>query len=97
MGTYYTKRVRSLLTAYQINHPASVGKTIEAGLILKEMEARSNVSSVLIICPRPLVAERKWVLEMKRFDENFTQLDGRELAEAISETKRDGAHSYGRS
>lgn len=123
------KRVRSSLTAYQINHPGNsnlyslnsaridfvpyqfrpalkmikaetpklliaddvgVGKTIEAGLILKEMEARSNVSSVLIICPRPLVAERKWVLEMKRFDENFTQLDGRELAEAISETERDG-------
>lgn len=123
------KRVRSLLTAYQINNPGNsslyslnsaridfvpyqfrpalkmikaetpklliaddvgVGKTIEAGLILKEMEARSNVSSVLIICPRPLVAERKWVLEMKRFDENFTQLDGRELAEAILETDRDG-------
>lgn len=123
------KKVRSSLTAYQINHPGNsnlyslnsaridfvpyqfrpalkmikadsprllvaddvgVGKTIEAGLILKEMEARSTVSSVLIICPRPLVAERKWVLEMKRFDENFTQLDGKEFAEAISETERDG-------
>lgn len=68
-----------------------VGKTIEAGLILKELEARSSVNSVLIICPRPLVAERKWELEMKRFDENFTQMDGRALAEAISETDRDGA------
>ena len=123
------KKVRSYLTAYQINNPGNsnlyslnsaridfvpyqfrpalkmikaetpklliaddvgIGKTIEAGLILKEMEARSNVSSVLIICPRPLVAERKWVLEMKRFDENFTQLNSRELAEAISETERDG-------
>ena len=67
-----------------------VGKTIEAGLILKEMEARSSVNSVLIICPRPLVAERKWELEMKRFDENFTQLDGKDLLECISETDRDG-------
>ncbi len=67
-----------------------VGKTIEAGLILKEMEARSNVESVLIICPRPLVAERKWVLEMKRFDESFTQLDGKELTECIFESDRDG-------
>ena len=67
-----------------------VGKTIEAGLILKEMEARSKINSVLIICPRPLVAERKWELEMKRFDENFTQLDGKELLECISETDRDG-------
>ncbi len=122
-------RVKSALTAYQINNPGSsslyslnsaridfvpyqfrpalkmikadnprllvaddvgVGKTIEAGLILKEMEARSSVNSVLIICPRPLVAERKWELEMKRFDENFTQLDGRELVQCISETDRDG-------
>lgn len=67
-----------------------VGKTIEAGLILKELEARSSINSVLIICPRPLVAERKWVLEMKRFDENFTQMDGHSLTEAILETNRDG-------
>lgn len=67
-----------------------VGKTIEAGLILKELEARSSVNSVLIICPRPLVAERKWELEMKRFDEDFTQLDGSQLLAAISETDRDG-------
>ena len=67
-----------------------VGKTIEAGLILKELEARSSLSSVLVICPRPLVAERKWQLEMKRFDEDFTQLDGRMFAECISETDRDG-------
>ncbi len=67
-----------------------VGKTIEAGLILKELEARSSISSVLIICPRPLVAERKWELEMKRFDEDFTQMDGKTLSEAVSETDRDG-------
>lgn len=123
------KRVRSSLTAYQINYPGNsnlyslnsaridfvpyqfrpalkmikadtpklliaddvgVGKTIEAGLILKEMEARSNISSVLIICPRPLVAERKWELEMQRFDEKFTHLNGRDLVEAITETDRDG-------
>ncbi len=70
-----------------------VGKTIEAGLIMKELEARSSLSSVLVICPRPLVAERKWQLEMKRFDEDFTQLDGKALAECISETDRDGEWS----
>lgn len=121
-------RVRTALTAYQINNPGSsnlyslnsaridfvpyqfrpalklikadtprllvaddvgVGKTIEAGLILKELEARSSISSVLIICPRPLVAERKWELEMRRFDEIFVQMDGRDLTEAISEMHRD--------
>ena len=37
-----------------------VGKTIEAGLILRELQARRDIKSVLIICPRPLVAEEKW-------------------------------------
>ena len=67
-----------------------VGKTIEAGLILKELEARSSLTSVLVICPRPLVAERKWQVEMKRFDESFTQLNGAEFTNCILETDRDG-------
>ena len=49
-----------------------VGKTIEAGLILKELQARCELKSVLVICPKPLVAERKWLEELKRFDEQFT-------------------------
>lgn len=67
-----------------------VGKTIEAGLIMKELQARFEMESVLIICPKPLVAERKWELEMKRFDEDFTQLDGDAFRRAISDTNRDG-------
>lgn len=84
------KMIKAEIPKLLIADDVGVGKTIEAGLILKEMEARSSVSSILIICPRSLVAERKWVLEMKRFDENFTQLNSRELVEAISETERDG-------
>jgi ATP-dependent helicase HepA len=67
-----------------------VGKTIEAGLILKELQARSDIKSVLIICPKPLVAEGKWRYEMKRFGEEFTQLDGETLRYCIRETDRDG-------
>ena len=67
-----------------------VGKTIEAGLIIKELEARGDLSRIVIICPRPLVAERKWEDEMKRFDEDFIPLNGRELRQIISETDRDG-------
>ena len=48
-----------------------VGKTIEAGLILRELQARRETKSILIICPRPLVTERKWEREMKRFDDSF--------------------------
>ena len=66
-----------------------VGKTIEAGLILRELQARRDIRSVLIICPRPLVTERKWQTEMKRFDEHFSHLDGRLMRYCISEMDLD--------
>lgn len=67
-----------------------VGKTIEAGLILRELQARREIRSVLIICPRPLVTERKWESEMKRFEERFTPLNGRTLRYCISEMDLEG-------
>ncbi len=68
-----------------------VGKTIEAGLILRELQARRDVRSVLIICPRPLVTERKWQNEMKRFEERFTHVDGGNLRYCINEMDLEGA------
>ncbi|PKK89287.1 MAG: helicase [Candidatus Wallbacteria bacterium HGW-Wallbacteria-1] len=67
-----------------------VGKTIEAGLILRELQARRDIRSVLIICPRPLVTEKKWQREMKRFDENFIHLDGPALRYCIEEMDLEG-------
>ncbi|MEO8644034.1 helicase-related protein [Pseudomonas sp.] len=67
-----------------------VGKTIEAGLILKELQARSDIKSVLVICPKALVAERKWELEMKRFDEHFVPFNGSLLRHCIKETHLSG-------
>lgn len=67
-----------------------VGKTIEAGLILREMKARRNLESVLVICPRPLVTEQKWESEMKRFDEDFDYLNGERLRLCIKETDYEG-------
>ena len=67
-----------------------VGKTIEAGLILRELQARRDIRSVLIICPRPLVTERKWESEMRRFDERFTPLDGSALRYCINEMDLEG-------
>jgi superfamily II DNA or RNA helicase len=68
-----------------------VGKTIEAGLILRELQARREIRSVLIVCPRPLVTENKWINEMKRFDERFAHLDGRNLRYCINEMDLEGA------
>jgi ATP-dependent helicase HepA len=67
-----------------------VGKTIEAGLILRELQARRDINSVLIVCPRPLVTEKKWQNEMKRFEERFTHLDGATLRYCINEMDLDG-------
>jgi len=67
-----------------------VGKTIEAGLILRELQARRDIRSILIICPRLLVTERKWQNEMKRFEERFTHLDGGTLRYCINEMDLEG-------
>ncbi|AQQ70061.1 RNA polymerase-associated protein RapA [Limihaloglobus sulfuriphilus] len=66
-----------------------VGKTIEAGLIMRELQARKEVESVLVICPKPLVTEKKWFSEMKRFDEDFTELDGKSLKYCLDETYKE--------
>ena len=82
--------IRSDRPRLLIADSVGVGKTIEAGLILRELQARREVKSVLIICPRALVTEEKWLREMKRFSEDFTQLDGRLLQYCINETHLDG-------
>jgi ATP-dependent helicase HepA len=67
-----------------------VGKTIEAGLILRELQARREIRSVLIVCPRPLVTEKKWQNEMRRFEERFIHLDGATLRYCINEMDLNG-------
>ena len=84
------KLIRSDRPRLLIADEVGVGKTIEAGLIIKELRARMELSSVLVICPKALVAERKWELEMRRFDEQFTPLDGRMLRHCLQETHLEG-------
>ena len=66
-----------------------VGKTIEAGLIIKELEAQRQIDSILIICPKPLVAEEKWNREMERFDEHFESMDKQSLLRIMDQNNRD--------
>ena len=84
------KLIRADRPRLLIADEVGVGKTIEAGLLIKELRARSGLSSVLIICPKPLVSERKWELEMRRFDERFSPLDGPALRFCINEAHLDG-------
>ncbi len=62
------KLIRADRPRLLIADEVGVGKTIEAGLIIKELRARVDIASVLVICPKALVAERKWEAEMKRFE-----------------------------
>lgn len=51
-----------------------LGKTIEAGIIFLELQARIGLERVLIVCPSSL--KQKWQDEMKsRFDEDFVIWD----------------------
>jgi superfamily II DNA or RNA helicase len=84
------KLIRADRPRLLIADEVGVGKTIEAGLIIKELRARMDISSVLVICPKALVAERKWFNEMKRFDEQFTALDGPLLRHCLLETNLEG-------
>lgn len=84
------KLIRADRPRLLIADEVGVGKTIEAGLIIKELRARTDISSVLVICPKALVAERKWFTEMKRFDEHFIALDGPLLRHCLHETDLEG-------
>ena len=84
------KLIKSEHPRLLIADSVGVGKTIEAGIILKEMEARSQMDKVIIICPKPLITERKWELEMKRFDEEFVPIDGKLLRQILSDYDKDG-------
>lgn len=66
-----------------------VGKTIEAGLILRELQTRQQLDNILIICPKALVS--KWRTEMRRFDEDFRPLTSETLSYCLREADLDGA------
>ena len=84
------KFIRSDRPRLLLADSVGVGKTIEAGLILRELEARRDINSMLVICPRPLVVEKKWEIEMKRFGSHLLPLDGAMLRMCIKEMDLEG-------
>ena len=65
-----------------------VGKTIEAGLILKELSTRQQLDRVLVLCPKALTT--KWRAEMRRFDESFRVLSAETLRYCLDEADLEG-------
>jgi len=55
---------------YILADEVGLGKTIEAGLIIKELKTRGLIKRILIVCPKGLVTQ--WHLEMhEKFGEKF--------------------------
>ena len=60
-----------------------LGKTVEAGLVMKELEFRHGFRRVLIVCPASL--QLQWQQEMRsKFNEEFLIMDGREMRRLLS-------------
>lgn len=65
-----------------------LGKTIEAGLVWTELDARQQANRVLVVCPSMLVP--KWRAEMQeRFDYELLDLDRRRLDELLTQIDED--------
>lgn len=65
-----TRAVSTNSVRYILADEVGLGKTIEAGLIIKEMKARGLINRILVVCPTGLVTQ--WSLEMQeKFDEKF--------------------------
>ena len=59
---------------FMLAHDPGAGKTIMAGLIIKEMKMRGAARRVLVVVPGQLREQWRWELKDK-FDEDFTVVD----------------------
>jgi superfamily II DNA or RNA helicase len=88
--------MESLRQRALIADDVGLGKTIEAGLILKELQARNRAESVLFVVPAHL--QKKWVRDMDRFfdldltvaDRAWVEGERRRLGDAANIWGQDG-------
>jgi len=73
--------VNSLKQRFLIADEVGLGKTIEAGLVIKEMVYKHNYTRILIVCPASLMFQ--WQNEMEsKFNEKFIIMDRKVLNKA---------------
>jgi superfamily II DNA or RNA helicase len=80
-------RIMSALNRrFLIADEVGLGKTIEAGLVIKELEYRHRYRRVLIVCPASL--QYQWQQEMRsKFNDRFVIMDRKELKRARGERR----------
>ena len=70
--------VNSLDQRYLLADEVGLGKTIEAGLVIKELIFRHGYSRILVVCPASLLFQ--WQSELKtKFNEDFQIIDRKGL------------------
>ena len=70
-----------------------LGKTIEAGMVLKELRARGSAQRVLVIVPPNLL--RQWQFELKtKFNENFAILNSDTVRYLVSQGYKDNPFAH---
>lgn len=76
---------RGLLIADEVG----LGKTIEAGLVWTELEARYDVQRLLVVCPKSL--QEKWRLELRnKFGARAQAVNAKELLTALKDAEANG-------
>lgn len=79
--------INSLNQRFLIADEVGLGKTIEAGLVIKELIFRHGYNKILIICPASLIMQ--WQNELQnKFNEEFTIVD-RSAIQKIRRQNRD--------
>jgi len=81
--------VNSLRQRYLIADEVGLGKTIEAGLVIKEMIYKHGYRRILIVCPASLMFQ--WQNEMEnKFNEKFIIMDRKVLNKAAKAAGENG-------
>ena len=76
----YDHLLRAPRVRFLLADDAGAGKTIMAGLLIRELKLRGLADRILIVCPANLTFQ--WQREMReKFDEKFTVLQGANIRE----------------
>jgi SNF2 family DNA or RNA helicase len=83
LDAVYNHMLKAWRCRFLLADDAGAGKTIMAGLLLKELKLRGLVERVLVVCPANLAFQ--WRREMKdRFGEDFELVTGARLREVYA-------------